>query len=181
MLKNKDDHAYFNDLYTKYFWIMRKKAYHILTDYDIAEDIVQDAFINLIGKIDLLRSFGAKKEITYILQTVQNVSLNYVNQRKRRNSKIITGNDNFIESIADKQPSLEELYNYKEDLDEIVKIINGLSERDRDLLYNKYIMEMRDKEIADLLNVKKENIRSYLTRAKRRAIKLFVKEGRQFK
>lgn len=69
------------------------------------------------------------------------------------------------------------MYSLKEDYTEIAKILSELSERDQTLLYNKYILEWSDHKLAASMDVQAVNIRSYLTRARRRAMKLLLKNG----
>lgn len=49
--------------------------------------------------------------------------------------------------------------------------------RDRDLLYNKYIFELSNKEISDLMDIPINNIRQYLVRARKRALDLLTSEN----
>ena len=64
----------------------------------------------------------------------------------------------------------------KENVKSLGELMSRLSERDRNLLYNKYIFELSDKEISELMGIPVNNIRQYLVRARKRAIKLLNNE-----
>lgn len=172
-----EDVVFLTELYDRYYSIMKKKAYEILQDYDVIDDMIQESFVRLISKATLLRSLEPHKQVSYLVHTVHNTTINHAKQRKGYLNHISSGiTAESIEQIADKQPSIEEMYSLKEDYTEIVKLLSELSERDQTLLYNKYILEWSDHELAASMDVQAVNIRSYLTRARRRAMKLLLKK-----
>ncbi|MFM9279760.1 RNA polymerase sigma factor [Paenibacillus jiagnxiensis] len=176
--ESKEDEVFLTELYEKYYPIMKRKAFEISHDYNIVDDLIQEAFVRLIDKVQTLKSLEPRKQVSYLVQTVQNITLNYIKQRKRKTDRtVLNTKDDGVEWIVDDQPSLEEMYNLKEEYRQIGLAIRGLSERDRLLLYNKYILELSDKEIAVTLGIQTANVRSYLTRARRRAMKLLLKKG----
>jgi RNA polymerase sigma-70 factor (ECF subfamily) len=71
----------------------------------------------------------------------------------------------------------EEAYIIKEDSEDLGELMCKLSERDRDLLYNKYIFEFSNKEISELMDIPINNIRQYLVRARKRALNLLTSEN----
>lgn len=173
-----EDVVFLTELYDRYYPIMKKKAYEILQDYDVVDDMIQESFVRLISKATLLRSLEPHKQVSYLVHTVHNTTINHAKQRKRHLNHTSSGiTADSIEQIADKQPSIEEMYSLKEDYTEIAKLLSELSERDQTLLYNKYILEWSDHELAASMDVQAVNIRSYLTRARRRAMKLLLKKG----
>ncbi|MNP44956.1 RNA polymerase sigma factor [compost metagenome] len=46
-----------------------------------------------------------------------------------------------------------------------------LSEKDRNLLYFKYIMEMSDQEISETMDIPAQHVRMYIARARQRALR----------
>jgi len=65
----------------------------------------------------------------------------------------------------------------QEELEALSKAIMKLPQSQKDLLYFKYILEMSDKEIAEILRIAPNSVRQYLTRARREAKKLIEKEA----
>ena len=80
--------------------------------------------------------------------------------------------EHLIDSIPDTSATPEEYTLLREEHEELAEALQQLSERDRDLLCYKYNLELSDREIADIMNIPINNIREYLVRAKRRALKV---------
>ena len=71
--------------------------------------------------------------------------------------------------IPDLQAATEEQVIKHEELEGIEQVLLQLSERDRSLLYYKYNMEMKDRDIAALLDIPVNHVRQYIARARQRA------------
>ncbi|MDD4621440.1 MAG: sigma-70 region 4 domain-containing protein [Methanosarcina sp.] len=56
------------------------------------------------------------------------------------------------------------------------KAVLRLPPKQKYLLYFKYLLEMNDKDIAEILNISPDSVRQYLTRARRETKKLIDKE-----
>ncbi|SFR14632.1 RNA polymerase sigma factor, sigma-70 family [Desulfoscipio geothermicus DSM 3669] len=82
--------------------------------------------------------------------------------------------------LAEKVPSLEGTIEdriiHQEEIEEMGNAILRLSEKQKDLLYFKYILEMTDTEIAETFGIAPDSVRQYLTRARRAAKELMDKE-----
>lgn len=162
-------------LYQQNYLYMKKLAYRITQDPCIADDLTQEAFIKLIERVSMLQSLDAEKRTYYLSSTIRNISLNYVKRRSNRLKRIYSGAlENLTENIADENVSIENSYLLHENCHQLRQAICQLSGRDQALLHLKYIQELSDKEIAAKLKISEKNIRSYLTRARRRAYKLYT-------
>lgn len=171
-IEDEDDRDYISQLYEQYYPIMKKKAYDITQDYNIVDDLINDSFIKLIDKISVLRSLDCCKRASYIVHTIRNVSFNYVKHRKMENSRTFFGeSEDLVDSVPDTAATAEEIYLKQEEYRELGEAIDQLSDRDKELLYNKYNLELSDPEISELMGIPVNNIREYLVRAKRRALK----------
>lgn len=176
--EGNEDINFLTELYEKYYPIMKRKSYEILQNDTIVDDMIQEAFVKLLDKVPTLRTLEPPKLVSYLVHTIHNISINYAIKRKRHWNKTLLGlTEERIEQIADQAPSIEEMYSLKEEYEQIGEILHELSYRDQMLLYNKYILELNDKEIALLMDIQAANIRSYLTRARRRAMKLLLERG----
>lgn len=177
-IENQNDADFLVDLYKRYYPIMKKKAYEVAQDYSIVDDMIQESFIRLISKVHILRSLESYKLISYLIHTVRNVTLNYLKKQNRHLDKAYSANagnsDDGVEWIVDSGPTIEEMYSMKEEYEQIGKTMSKLSVRDQQLLYYKYILELNDTELAVSLDIRAANVRSYLTRARRRALKLLL-------
>lgn len=176
-LKTDGEREFISKLYTQYYSIMKKRAYEITYDYTVADDLINDAFIKFIEKIEVLSMLDGCKRTSYVVYTIRNISINYIKKRALENKTMFIGvSDDFIESISDVRASVEEISSTREESEELAKSLNQLSKRDRELLYYKYNLEMSDKEISEIMHIPINNIRQYLTRARRRALDIIKKQ-----
>lgn len=166
----EDDKQFITNLYLEYYPLLKKQAYSITSDVEVVDDLIHDAFIKLIPKISLLRSLSRYKVTSYIVYTVRNVCIDYMRKKKRISQKTFIGSsDDITQKIPDLQAATEENLIKNEEFDNVSQILLQLSERDRRLLYYKYNMEMKDREIAALLDIPVDHVRKYIARARQRA------------
>lgn len=135
-------------------------SYRYLLSSDAAEDIVQDTFVYLwqnwkrLSKIDSLKS--------YLYTTVKNRSIKFLQ------SKYAKTTDSLSEAVADNwvdadQPNAEELLEY-DDLQRIVeRALEQLPERCRIIFVLKRFDGMKNKEIAEFLNISVKTVEAQMT------------------
>ncbi len=176
--ENDDDKIYMADLYERYYPIMKSKIYRIVLDFEVVDDLIQETFLKLIPKITLLRSLSCYKQSSYIVNTVKHVAIDYLRRRTRRLNQVYIGlGEDFSDQIPDFQAATEENYIKTEEIEAFEKALFKLSERDRTLLYFKYIMEMGDQQIGELLNLPMKHVRQYIARARQRALHILSESG----
>ncbi|MEK3875228.1 RNA polymerase sigma factor [Paenibacillus sp. FSL M7-0420] len=166
------------DLYDSHYPLMRKKAYTILKDQEVIEDVIQEAFIRLIPKTALLRTLNGCKVTTYVVNTIKHYCYDHIRRRARRSRKVYTGlNNDVAEQIPDPAAATEENYIQAEAVGALERAMLQLSERDRNLLYFKYKLELRDPQIGELLNLPPQHVRQYISRARGRVLRVLREEG----
>lgn len=146
-----------------------KKQYKIIVLYLVkcgcslidAEDIVHDSFIKAIEYMDVV-------EINNLSSWLFKISINnYKNKIKR--GKIINSipidEAGFFEVLIDNFNVEENLLNKEKSL-EVSKILNELKEEYRSLIIFKYEMDLSYKEIALLLGIDENTVKTYLYRAR---------------
>ena len=154
------ERAFMTDIYITYSDFMKKKAAALLSSEVEAEELDQ------------------KKLPSYLMSAVKNTAMN---RYRRRNveKKYFTEveEEEAIEWVRDEAPLPEDIYMQKERASELAKALKKIPEKDRRILEDKYILEMSDAEIAEQFGVSATSVRSYLTRARRKAYAIMTKEG----
>ena len=172
------ERAFMTDIYIKYSDFMKKKAAALLSSEVEAEELVQDVFTRMIEKAEVVMSVDQKKLPSYLMSAVKNTAMN---RYRRRNveKKYFTEveEEEAIEWVRDEAPLPEDIYMQKERASELAKALKKIPEKDRRILEDKYILEMSDAEIAEQFGVSATSVRSYLTRARRKAYAIMTKEG----
>ena len=172
-MEDDDDKLLMMDLYKEYYPLVRKTIYRILMDSRDVDDLINDVFIKLIEKIPLIRSLDCCKTAAYVVYTSKSVTINYIRHRDVQRKHTFYGGES---DVQDEMPgadnSVEDFIIHHEALDSLSNAVLKLPERQRDLLYFKYVLDKTDMEIAEDLSISPNSVREYLTRARRAAKKL---------
>jgi len=165
------------NLYQDYYGLVRKTLYNITHDAGHTEDLVNDTFIKLINKIPLLRTLESCKTTAYVVYTSRSVAINFIKHRDVEKKHGYYGMDaDLAETAAASDDSVEETIVRQEEINEMGSALLKLPEKQKDLLYFKYFLEMDNAEIAEILGIGTASVREYLTRARRNAKKMLAKE-----
>ncbi|MBQ7874360.1 MAG: sigma-70 family RNA polymerase sigma factor [Oscillospiraceae bacterium] len=171
----EDDYerAFMIKLYEDYYDYMRKKAFSFVRNDDEAEELVHDAFVNLIENVKVVIKVDPKKLPSYIMSTIRNVCINKWKKNNREHELSFSMDDSDLAKwIKDDKALPEDIYIKKESLYRMNKAILLLSERDRLLLEAKYVLRQKDEDIGKQFDIAPKNVRIYVMRARRKAFAL---------
>jgi RNA polymerase sigma-70 factor (ECF subfamily) len=176
-LADDNDRAFMLDLYQDYYGLVRKTVYHITYDTDHIEDLINDTFLKLLGKISLLRTLENCKMAAYVIYTTRSVAINFIKHRDVEKKYGYFGADaDMAAAFTSPENAVEDKIILREEMAEMGSAILKLPEKEKTLLYFKYILDMENAELAEMLGMSQASVRSYLTRARRNAKKLIAKE-----
>lgn len=159
------DEKAFEALFHRTFARLHDFAFRITRDDVIAEDILQDAFIKLWNKKDQIENINIE---AYLFRLVRNQCLDYI-----RLIRVISEKKIQLESVS----KYEELYRIdfirdepyllicEELKSEIEKTINSLPERCREVFILSRIEGLKNREIAEKLQINIKNVERHLARA----------------
>ena len=151
-----------SSLYFKYSKLMKRIAFEILSDMDMADDAVEDAFLKLIRHIDKLGEVESNKTKTFVIMTVKSTSIDIIRKRK----------EELVDDINDLKDSF-----YSDDLIEKISVselktkISELPEVYREVLMLKVYYEFTDREIAAFYKISYSAVRKRLERARKALLK----------
>ncbi|MPM25567.1 hypothetical protein SDC9_72063 [bioreactor metagenome] len=102
--------------------------------------------------------------------------INFIKHRDVQNKHILFGDESdAAEDLPDPEGDFVQRVAIQDEAKYLCDVISNLPERQRDLLYFKYVLELTDEKIADNLGITPQSVRQYLTRA-RRAAKALAQE-----
>ena len=172
-IEDNSDRDFIFDLYTQYYGSMYNKALSLVDSPYTAEDMVQSTFIKLIENVDTLRTVSKYALYTYLTTALRNTTYNHLKSKTHQNAKVTLNLDDFVETQSDHlQTPLEDDIIIKITVEELSNAIVALPEKYRNVLYYKYLPDLNDDEIANELAIGKSSVRTYLTRARRKALEL---------
>jgi len=176
-LADDSDKVFMLNLYKDYYSLVRKIVYNITHDAENIEDLINDTFLKLLAKISLLRTFESCKTATYVVYTSRSVAINYIKHRDVVNKHVYYGGEKDLrEALVVLEETIEERIIHQDEIKEMGNIILRLPQKQRELLYFKYFLEMDNVQLAEILGIAQASVREYLTRARRNAKKLMDKE-----
>lgn len=174
-IEDDDQRRLVEQWYRKYYKIMRKKAYDIVQDLDVANDMVNEAFIKIINNFEKISTLNCSEMLCYFVGTIRSVSIDYI--RKQKAGPEITKED-FEELMEDNLlrenfvKSPEEIFINNESIEIIAKALEKLNEREAMLLVKKYYLGSSNKEIEKSLGIKEEYVHVYVKRAYIKLLKI---------
>lgn len=170
----EDSDNKFERIYLQYGKLMYHKAYEILKDYSLAEDAVSEAFIRIFKNLHKLDDeVPSGRTASFVVTVVKNVALTMI--QKRNATEILP----FEES-----PEMPESVNMEENVianltaDEIMSIVDELSEDLKHVFLLYYAYDMSLKEIGETLKITANLAAVRLYRAKKKLSERILKEGR---
>ena len=161
------DKEFITWLYTEFGRLMIVTVNQYTASPQEAEDIMQDCFMRLIGRVAVLRTMTRRVLVAYLLASVRNVSLNHIRKNNiERKYRVDVADPELADS--ERLTSIEDIVLQREKGTQLVAIWSQLAEEDRFLLEGKYILGMEDADLAKQLGCKTGSIRMKMTRARRR-------------
>lgn len=143
-------------LFDTYYEMLCNRALNYVKDSVKAEDIVQDVLLNIWKKREQLNVQISLK--AYLLRCVTNRSLNHLRDNKGYMVEL-------KETIVDNSCGIEEVIYYNETESIIVKCIERLSPRCRQVFVMNRIDQMKYKEIAAELDVSVKTVEHHIAKA----------------
>ncbi len=161
-IENKE----FDFLFREYYRSLRAYAYRYVNDLFAAEDIVQDVFLKLWEKRDMLNQIGSIR--SYLFSSVFNAVCNFTKHKKVEESHQTKQSNTFAE--------IEKHYhNYIESSPEsliaielekqIMEIINKMPAQCKNVFVLSRFHNLKNQEIAAKLNITVKAVEKQMTKA----------------
>jgi RNA polymerase sigma-70 factor (ECF subfamily) len=161
----KGDDAAYSELVVKYTPRLYGIVRRMVSDSLEAEAIVQEAFLRAWQSLrNRKNSPPDKRPFFSFLVTI---ALNLGRDQWRRDRFLDFGElEEITETIADREPGIEEVINNAETLASLAKAVEELPPAYRMVIALRYDADMKYDEIANILNLPVNTVRTHLRRAK---------------
>lgn len=163
MLDSEEDRDKFTRLYEKYRYFLWYLANERLHDAHLAEDAVQEAFLALTGHMDKIGETGSTATRNFLATIVKSKAIDLIRRKKGISEEVYE--ESMAEGISE---DVLDTYLTRDNYERILRAIAKLDEIYRVVFEYKYLHELTDREIADLLDVtpKVVNVRIFRARKK---------------
>lgn len=145
----------FRAIYLAHYQALYMKAYLILKNPAIAEDIVQDLFAKLWQSGSFIEHVS--KMAPYLHQAVKNACLDHLRKEIRHQSAVSNIHPQTSTELFDSITS-------KESIENLTNVLSELPEQCRKIIDLVYIHEKKYKEAADQLNISVNTVKTQLRR-----------------
>ncbi len=152
------DQYAFRDLFKNYYSLLVKSAHRYVGDIQIAEDIVEDIFLNIWEKRAQLNISISVK--AYLFSMVRNHALNHVKRKK-----LETADTFYLDIIIPNNVSADQQVNINELTEHIQKAIAELPERTRCVFTMHRYDNLKYSEIAEVLKIAEGTVETHMVRA----------------
>ena len=143
------------ELYLQHADAAVRLAYLLTGDRTLAEDLVQDAFVRLAGRLVHLRDPAAFE--AYLRRTVVNLSRSYFRRRKVERAYLERARG----AIA--TPSAVGSERAIEERDELWTALGRLSQRQRAAIVLRFYEDLSERRVAELLNCRPGTVKSLVS------------------
>ena len=176
-MDNPQDRAFMENLYNENAGLMYSQAIDVLGDRrEYADDVVSDAILRLIDKVELIRTFECYILRSYIVSTIRRTALNHLKKQGRLNKRFIYDDGTELAQHASDDPDVDAELLRRVEVDELKSAIRRLKPSDQRILEMKYILQMSNVQIASELQIGVDSVRPCLQRVRRRAYKIMKEE-----
>lgn len=155
----------FKEFYILWYSRMKFFACEYVISEDDAEDIVQDIFLELYAKYDSLAN--RVNLVAYLFTSIKNRCIDHLRRRIIEQESLSHIHEENLLTLRMKFNSLEiledELF-MENDIEELInRALNTLPERCREILVKHKLEGMKQKEIAEELNISLKTVENQLT------------------
>lgn len=161
--ESKEDFGY---LFTTYYPRLRNYALHFVADVDDVEDILQDCFVNLWNRRTMLTGVSIS---SMLFTMVRNGCLNFLKHKaiaegyNTQELKLISGSEALYN--YDFLGSADEELLYSELQRQIRDVLQHLPERSRQVFVMSRFEGLKNKEIAERLDISVKVVEKHITKA----------------
>ena len=159
MLEDEDEMERFENLYDKYKKAVANISYSILKNEELTLDALDNVFMKIAKGIKTLPS-DESHERSYIYAVARTTAIDIA--RKKKTPILHLNVDIFSNSSAEDSP--EKILLRQELLNTIINAIKQMEDKRRNILILRYVEDMKISDIASLLNLPENSVKSHIKR-----------------
>ena len=164
----------FVEIYHQYRHFMWYLANQKLQDDHLAEDAVQEAFLALTRHLDKVEDVHSPRTKKFLATIVRSKAVDILRKLKP--------GEELSEYLSEDQNGVDILEQYlkKENYNYLISCILELDDQSRVILEYKYLYQMSDAQIADILGISAKNVNVRYYRARKKLQEMIRKESDRF-
>lgn len=174
LLDSPEEQEKFAEIYSHYRHFMWYLANQKLQDEHLAEDAVQEAFFALTRHLDKVEDVHSPRTKKFLATIVRSKAVDILRKTKPE--------EELSEYLSEDKGSADVLDQYltKENYNRLISCILELDDGYRVIFEYKYLYQMGDAQIGDILGISAQNVNVRYFRARKKLQEMIGKEAGQF-
>ncbi len=173
VFESENDKNSLTVLYQYYEAAMYNIAYSILHDKYLAEDAINETFIKLIKYLPDIDNIYSHKTKALLVIILKNTAIDIYRKRKKQYEYETEERDD----VSDNDDRLLDQIIADENHHEFMLKLNNLKKEYQEIILLKYVYELSNSEIGNLLSMTDSVVRQHICRAKKAVKKIIIEEG----
>lgn len=161
-LESEEERIKIQSIYDRCKHTCEMAAYGITRNHELAEDAVEDAFVDIIRHKEKYLSKSYEEIRNLVITVTKCRAVDIV--RKRSNHPEFSTEDDDFDKICDE--SAEDVFFNAYDYEKMLSALASLDETHKSVLELKFVANMSNDEISEQLNITKKNVEIRLYRAR---------------
>jgi len=162
-------------IYTKYYDQLLNYGLKLFSDPEFVKDCIHDLFVRLYSSKNIKPTLYVR---SYLLKSIRNIMID-----KLAKQKMLVSENDISFHIPVEEDDLEKNFgNNDEELLMLKKLLSSfdqLSDKQKQILYFRYIQELSHKEIAEILDINEQSSMNLSSRALSKLRKLLLDKENQ--
>jgi len=154
-------------VYGQFYRLVYPKIFYIMKEHSATEDIIHDAFFNIIRKSP--HHIEESRLTAWLITVARNTTISYLRKNKKKRDELLSDGvyiENAVPLMSRHVPSTEATVEAKAMKEAIIHYIHQLKPIYRQVIQMRWIEELSYKEMAERLGVTEEKIRQTLFRSR---------------
>lgn len=174
LLDSPEEQEKFTEIYNHYRHFMWYVANQKLQDEHLAEDAVQEAFFALTRHLDKVEDVHSPRTKKFLATIVRSKAVDILRKMKPE--------EELEDYLAEDKGAADVLEQYltKENYNRLISCVLELDDRYRVIFEYKYLYQMGDAQIGDILGISAKNVNVRYFRARKKLQEMIRKEGDRF-
>jgi len=173
MLDSQEEKDKFTEVYEYYRHFCWYVANGMLNDEHLAEDAVQETFLALTRHLSRVEDVESPRTRKFLMTIVKSKAIDIL-RKDKRNAWVST--EELEYDVPDEAADLLDAYISEENYNQLVSCILELEEKYRVVFEYKYVHQLSEKEIADILQISTKAVGVRFLRARRKLQEMLQKE-----
>lgn len=168
-IRDENDRTYVEGVYIKYY----KRIYYVanshLDHHQDSEDCVQDVVIALIDHLEEFMTWSEKHQCNFLAKCCRCIAINKYNEREKQRKMEVSVYENEKSSemeIIDEDSIVDRMIVSQENQKRLCQLIEDLDPKYGDLLFFRGFMNMKNIEIAKMLDISVNLVNIRILRAR---------------